>query len=156
MAGDLAKSATTLGAKGTPVYYDRGGSWVDAAWELENLKRVDPVAAADEPRTPAFRNPRTGRSFTDGDIHNWVQQLAARIGEDEGDFGAHSLRIGGATAMFALGADPTDIRTVGRWCSDLYVLYTRAVVGRSAKWAARIGSADYETVQDEFEEVDFY
>ena len=30
----------------------------------------------------------------------------ASVGENPDQFGAHSLRIGGATALFAAGADP--------------------------------------------------
>jgi hypothetical protein len=36
------------------------------------------------------------------------------------------MRIGGATALFAAGANETVIRTMGRWSSDLHRLYVRA------------------------------
>ena len=55
-----------------------------------------------------------------------MKALASTNGDDPSEFGAHSLRIGGATALFAAGADPTVIRTMGRRSSDCYRLYVRA------------------------------
>ena len=49
----------------------------------------------------------------------------ASIGLDPARFGAHSLRIGGATAALAAGLSPATIRAAGRWASDVYMLYTR-------------------------------
>ena len=51
-----------------------------------------------------------------------------------------SLRIGGATALFADGADETVIRTMGRWCSDIHRLYVRACFERCCEWTRRAGS----------------
>ena len=41
-----------------------------------------------------------------------MRLLMAAIGESAEEFGAHSLRIGGATALFAAGADPLHITTM--------------------------------------------
>ena len=48
------------------------------------------------------------------------------------NFGTHSLRIGGATALFAQGADPTVIRTISQWSSDIYRLYVCTCVWSGA------------------------
>ena len=40
-------------------------------------------------------------------------------------FGAHSLRIGGASAALSAGMSPDLIRTAGRWGSDIYIIYCR-------------------------------
>lgn len=82
----------------------------------------------------------------------------AYVGEDPAQFGTHSLRIGGATALFAAGADPHVIRTMGRWSSDLYQLYVRASFEQTIAWSAKAGSAsvhDLAGVKD-FDEVDDY
>ena len=71
-------------------------------------------------------------------------------------FGAHSYRIGGATALFAAGADATVIRTMERWSSDIYRLYVRACFGQTLDWSRRAGSQRVSDVAQEFDEVDSY
>ena len=78
------------------------------------------------------------------------------IGEQPAQFGTHSYRIGGATALFAAGADPTIIRTMGRWSSDCYRLYVRACFGQTLECSRRCGSQMVSDVAAEFEEVDSY
>ena len=75
---------------------------------------------------------------------------------DPSHFGTHSLRIGGATALFAAGADPTVIRTMGRWSSDCYRLYVRACFESTLKWSRLAGSTEVHDLAGEFDEVDYY
>ena len=82
--------------------------------------------------------------------------LMHAIGEDPSQFGTHSYRIGGATALFAAGADPTVIRTMGRWSSDCYRLYVRACHERCRAWTKRAGSMTVTDKVVEFDEVDYY
>ena len=77
-------------------------------------------------------------------------------GENPAHFGTHSYRIGGATALFAAGADPLVIRTMGRWSSDIYRLYVRACFSTTVDWTRRCGSQHVADVAEEFEEVDCY
>ena len=65
---------------------------------------------------PMFRNwdRPDGPAFTTDGIRDLAQSLMVAIGEEPAEFGAHSLRIGGATALFAAGADPIHIKTMGR------------------------------------------
>ena len=71
-------------------------------------------------------------------------------------FGAHSLRIGGATALFAASADFYGMRTMGRWFSDRYRLYVRACFSRTLEWTQCACSTVVDDVVGEFEEVDCY
>ena len=80
----------------------------------------------------------------------------AKIGENPDDFGTHSLRIGGATALFAAGATPTVIRTMGRWSSDCYRLYVRACYEQSLAWTKKAGSTSVTDIAQDFDEVDDY
>ena len=66
------------------------------------------------------------------------------------------LCFGGATALFAAGADPTVIRTMGRWSSDCYRLYVRACHERCRAWTKRAGSMTVTDKVVEFDEVDYY
>ena len=75
-------------------------------------------------------------------------------------FGTHSARIGGATALFAAGADPMHIRTMGRWSSDCWRLYVRACFEQTLKWTRKLGSQPVHDMHGEYEasaqEVDEY
>ena len=150
------KDEGSLGAKATPVIAGRGGTLVDAVWEFENLRLVDRVSPEREAFTPAFRDPRTGKALRVCDANKWVKELMERIGEDPEEYGSHSLRIGGATAMYKYGASALDIRTVGRWSSDVYLIYVHADRARAAEMSRRLASTQCDLMEDPFLEVDFY
>ena len=66
-------------------------------------------------------------------VRDAVRRVMAAAGRDPGMFGAHSLRIGGATAALAAGVSPQLIRLMGRWSSDIYEIYCRmSIDGGSA------------------------
>ena len=75
-------------------------------------------------RTPLFRT--RGAAMTVPEVHDTVKLLMRGLGLDADKFGAHSLRIGGATAGLAANLSPAALRAAGRWSSDVYLLYTRA------------------------------
>jgi hypothetical protein len=121
--------------------------------------RVDPVEANKAHSTPMFRLTKADGSrapLTVEAIREWAKILANSVGQDPAHFGAHSFRIGGATALFAAGADPTVIRTMGRWSSDCYRLYVRACFEKTLDWTRVCGSAAVSDVAQEFAEVDSY
>jgi len=105
--------------------------------------------------TPFFRL-RSGRPITVDKLRDWVKRLMQAIGLDPAHFGAHSLRIGGATALFTAGADPNIIRTMGRSSSDCYRLYIRACFNQTLESTQRAGSTVVDDVAGEFEKVDCY
>ena len=76
-----------------------------------------------------------------------VKYLMKAIGLDPDRFGAHSLRIGGATAALAAGVQPTLIRVLGRWSSDIYEIYCRLSLEAAAGMGAVIGSTPFEDVE---------
>ena len=153
------KNMHHLHGKSVPLIIGAGGEFVDAVAEMQNLFAVDPVAASAAARTPLFRTGAPGgerRALTTTVVRNQVKALMASVGQNPEHFGAHSLRIGGATALFAAGADPTIIRTMGRWSSDIYRLYVRACFPQTIEWSRRAGSQQVHDVAQEFEEVDSY
>ena len=77
------------------------------------------------------------------------------VGEGTEGFSTHSLRIGGATSLFAAGATETVIRTMGRWSSDIHRLYVRACFDQCCEWTAKAGSQSTKGVTD-FAEVGYY
>ena len=59
-------------------------------------------------------------------MRDTVKALMGGIGLDPRHFGAHSLRIGGASAGLAAGMSRAALQAAGRWASDIYALYARA------------------------------
>eukprot|EP00966_Prymnesium_polylepis_P043792 1014942-Prymnesium_polylepis.1 len=78
------------------------------------MLRLDPVDEALQAETPGplFRNAR-GEAIMRRDVARIVKALMQAIGLDPAHYGAHSLRIGGATAALAAGVPPTLIRVAG-------------------------------------------
>ena len=70
-----------------------------------------------------------------------VKAVMAAVGCDPSRYGAHSLRIGGATAALAAGVTPSLIRLMGRWSSDVYELYCRMSMESAMHVSAAITSA---------------
>ena len=85
-----------------------------------------------------------------------VRWLMQSIGETPEHYGTHSLRIGGATALYAAGASETIIRTMGRWSSDVFRVYVRACYEQCVGWSRKAGSSVASSIAADFDEVDDY
>ena len=105
---------------------------------------------------PLFRKAGTAEPLSSSLMLDLVKRLATAVGDNPAHFGTHSLRIGGATALFAAGADETVIRTMGRWSSDIHQLYVRACFERCCEWTRRAGSTRVTDVARVFDEVADY
>lgn len=154
-----AKNMKYRKGKTVPIVVGAGGGFIDAVSEVRRMLEVDPTPEGRGAVTPMFRKD-DGRAFTTDDIRDVVRQVAFAAGEDPLEFGAHSLRIGGATALFAAGADPIHIRTMGRWSSDCYRLYVRACFEQTMDWTRKLGSQRVHDIQGTYakaaQEVDVY
>ena len=150
------KNMHHLSDKTCPLVIGAGGEYIDAVAEMRNLLRVDPVSDEVAADTPLFRVGAANAALTTEMVMGVTRQLMASIGEDPAQFGTHSYRIGGATALFAAGADAMVIRTMGRWSSDLHRLYVRACFEQTLLWSKRSGSAEVSDLAGQFDEVDFY
>lgn len=133
--------------KTTEVVIGAGGSMVNALDALMAMERADPITdPLERAQTPLFRR-ASGAAITVGELRRVVKTLMERIGLDPRRFGAHSLRIGGATAALAIGLSPAAIRAAGRWGSDVYTLYTRISVQSARGLASAIGSSGFEEAE---------
>ena len=135
-----------LTGKTTTVFLDSGGTLLDPVLELIELLRLDRVDASVRAETPLFRD-AAGEAITRRDVATMVKALMSAIGLDPARFGAHSLRIGGATAALAAGVPPTLIRVAGRWASDVFEIYTRLSMEAAAGMACVVGSTPFQDVE---------
>jgi hypothetical protein len=140
--------------KRVPLLLPGGGRFLDPVVALERLFALDPVPADKKGVTPLFRE-ETGAAFTTRRIRAVVKGLMAAVGEDPRLFGAHSLRIGGATAALAQGVPPVVIRAMGRWSSDVYEIYCRASDAAVLRFGVAIASAEYKDFESEFHTEEF-
>jgi hypothetical protein len=153
------KNMQSLVGKTVPLVIGAGGGYVDAVAEMRNLLRVDPTPPGAEASTPLFRHfgaDGTPAPLSTQHVRDWTRMLMASIDQDPSQFGTHSYRVGGATALFAAGADPLVIRTMGRWSSDCYRLYVRACFASTLSWSQRCGSQLVSDVAGDYAEVDCY
>ena len=133
------------------VWLAGGGKFVDPVAALRRLYRVDAVPESEWGRTPLFRE-EGGAAITTRRVRAVVKGIMAAIGENPDEYGAHSLRIGGATAAMAEGVPPAYIKAMGRWCSEVYAIYCRLSSAAVLKFGRAIGSAEYVDFDTEFRE----
>ena len=137
-----------------------GGSLLDPVRRLEALLRSDPTPPGQKELTPLFKvsgGAAHAQCITVSQVRGMVRLLMRSIGADPKLFGAHSLRIGGASAALAAGIHPSTIRVMGRWASDIYEVYTRMSLQASVIATQLIGSTPFKDLERTFhsEELEF-
>ena len=141
--------AKRVGAvKDTQVLIGGGGSLVDAVQALKALHSSwleDGIPESLWKDIPMFE--LEGEAVSTRHIRGMVKLLMESIGLNPMHFGAHSLRIGGASAAFAAGIEPSAIRIAGRWSSDIYEIYVRLSKQGAARLGATIGSTAFEDLE---------
>ena len=123
------------------VWLAGGGKFIDPVAALRRLYRVDAVPKSEWGRTPLFRE-GGGAAITTRRVRAIVKGLMTALGENPDEYGAHSLRIGGATAAMAEGVPPAYIKAMGRWSSEIYAIYCRLSSAAVVKFGGAIGSAE--------------
>jgi hypothetical protein len=93
-----------------------------------------------------------GSMITVHQIRDIVKALMQAAGLDPRRYGAHSLRIGGATAALAAGVPPQLIRLMGRWSSDIYQLYCRMSIESALGVSRAIANATVSSFESCFRE----
>ena len=81
-----------------------------------------------------------------------MKECVTTAGEEfAGDFTARSMRVGGATEMHAIGANPASIQALGRWAGDTQRIYTRMPAGQALRISAALSTAPHDpTLEDLF------
>ena len=124
---------------------------MDPVAALRRLFEVDSVPRGKWKETPLFRE-ADGAAITTRRVRAVVRGLMAVVGENPMEFGAHSLRIGGATAAMAAGVPAHYIKVMGRWSSEIYEIYCRVSDAAVMRFGGAIASAKYEDFETEFRE----
>ena len=145
----VVKNGKQMRGKTVPLTLAGGGSLIDPVEALWRLVTQDPVPEELKASTPLFRLRSRGSvaSLTVAQVRDEVKRLMALLGLDPARFGAHSLRIGGATAAAAAGVPPSVIRMCGRWNSDVFEIYTRITHQAAARMTCTIGSTAFEDLE---------
>ena len=64
-----------------------------------------------------------GRILERSTVNTAFKAAAVALGLGPADHATHSLRAGGATALYAIGWPPSKTQRRGRWLSDCWLLY---------------------------------
>lgn len=138
-----------------PVVLPMRGEYLSPGHMLWTLDRVtDPVPSSARNTTPLFRDPATNKILTVDGLRSSLRAILSNIGRDGSAYGAHSLRIGGATAMAFCQASAEVIKDVGRWNSDAYLRYIRECRGEHMSYMTRICSADVDDMEADHLDLD--
>ena len=136
--------------KTVEVVVRSGGSLFDPVKELRRLYELDPCSEERMRTTPLFRDAQGAAAFTVAKVRQMVKALMKAIGLGPVHFGAHSLRIGGATAALSAGIDPAVIRCMGRWASDVYEIYMRGTREVATQMSSLIASTPFHDLERGF------
>jgi hypothetical protein len=138
-----------------PVYLPMRGKYLSPGQALYYLTRVaDPVPLALAASTPLFRDPAADRILRVSEIRTALRSAMAAIGRDPSVYGAHSLRIGGATALAWLKVPGDQIQAAGRWHSGAYMTYLRETRDQGLRNLTAVAGADTDDFEADFIDID--
>ena len=144
------KDLQVLRGKHAEVVLAGGGAAFDAALLLEQWLIRRRELGIGEGR-PLFCH-EDGSGITVREVRAAVRAAMSAAGLDPELYGAHSLRIGAATAALAAGVAPGLIRLMGRWSSDVYELYCRMSLEAALSVGRAMAAATVTTFEGGFRE----
>ena len=106
----------------------------------ERLCVVEALAAYERHNPQRFRGEQThrplfvwasGRALLRSQVQQVLESAGVATGVPPGELGSHSLRIGGASALWAAFRDSALVQRWGRWSSDAFHAYL---------WDSRLGA----------------
>ena len=106
----------------------------------------------DAPRGPPDAIPPAA-AYTTGDVGRVARRVALAAGEEPSDFGAHSLRIGGASDYRDLAGPEHGRRLLnvfGRWRRDISYLYARQSIEEAMEASASVAGVNTRDLESMF------
>ena len=134
----LRKSKTDQFRAGHTFEVGATGDSVCAVAAFKNFQRVSILTFG------GIRGTEPVFTFCDGVVLTYpsflslIRALLGAAGLNPSLYGAHSLRVGGASMIANIGAREHEIRSAGRWKGDSSKLYTRTVRESMVGLAARM------------------
>ena len=136
------KGSKTDQYQGTVRNQFKSGSELCVVSALADYQSIKPERfAGAEENQPLFRF-EDGKPLQRGDIQNLIQLAAVADGQSTTRYGSHSLRIGGATAMYQTTKDLDVVKRFGRWNSDAFHGYLWESHERQRDLAKGMAGAD--------------
>ena len=138
-----------------PRYLPMRGKYLSPGDLLYYLTEVvDYVPPESRTSTPLFRDPATNKILSIETMRADVRRCMSAAGRDGSLYGAHSCRIGGATAMNFEHAPAETIKAAGAWSSDAYLAYLRACGKDVLSIGQAICSSDVDDLATDYLDVD--
>ena len=138
----LKGSKTDQYNQGTVRNQFRSGNELCVVEALANYQAIRPERfAGAEADQPLFRL-ENGKPLQRTDIQCLIQLAAVADGQATTRYGSHSLRIGGATAMYQTTKDLDVVKRYGRWNSDAFHGYLWESHERQKGLAEGMANAD--------------
>lgn len=105
-------------------YATGDGTWLCPVRVLANLRKHFPDRFADGPEglRPLFRY-SNGEVVSRKDVTDLIERAAIQEGVPAENVGSHSLRIGGACALYHVYGSVDMVRRFGRWASSSFHVY---------------------------------
>ncbi|CAE8601345.1 unnamed protein product, partial [Polarella glacialis] len=116
----IRQSKTDQYNQGTTRNHYRTGGALCPLKALEDFEAQAPAKFRDELKTEALFTYHDGHSVTRENVTSLVQLAAVAAGFEASDCASHSLRIGGATALYHSCGDLAFVQRFGRWKSDAF------------------------------------
>ncbi len=107
---------------------------------MKNMIEGD-TARTREPTSPLFTQ-AGGKPLSRSTVVATIKRMAKACGLPVSSYSSHSLRRGGASALWAAGFSREQVMLMGRWLSNAYILYVAEPHDRLAGAAARMASVN--------------
>lgn len=123
-----------------PSAKDRGGEYnvsLCPVQAFEWLNAAFPERFASEKRKSLFTW-ADGKRITRHEVQAYLKVASVQFGVPPELVSTHSLRVGGATALYASGVELTAVRRFGRWASDAFQVYLYETSAATHQFAAKM------------------
>jgi integrase len=109
---------------------------------VKAMQEVFALGLAMEDSAPFMMTPH-GLMVTREMVADLLKEAAIELGHPADEFSSHSLRRGGATALYSKGYSREEIMYVGRWKSDVWLRYAKMTQQKLSSAAKDIATASY-------------
>lgn len=114
----------------------------EALCVVQSIKEVYALGREMEDTAPLFLTPM-GIMITREMVSDVLKQAARDLGDPIDEYSSHSLRRGGATALYSKGYSREEIMYMGRWKSDTWLRYAKMTQEKLSDAGRDLATASY-------------